>query len=138
MSNSEYNKKLQPNAYKLRNEMTKAEACLWKYVLRAGMMHGYTFRRQRPIGWYIADFTCLNLKLVIEVDGVSHSFEDTIDKDICKEEYLKNEGFTILRFKDEEVLWHIDDVRSAIENMVQYLTENPPPTPASGGHHAER
>jgi len=103
--------------------MTKAEACLWKYVLRASMMRGYMFRRQRPIGPHIIDFACLPLKLAIEVDGVSHSFDDTIDKDLRKEAYLKNEGFIVLRFKDEEILRHIDDVRSSIENMVGYLEE---------------
>ena len=45
-SNHFYNKNLQPNANRLRKEMTKAEACLWKYVLRAGKMKGYPFRRQ--------------------------------------------------------------------------------------------
>lgn len=84
-------------------------------------MHGYTFRRQRPIGWYIADYACLTLKLIIEVDGVSHYFDETIDRDLRKEEYLRAEGFTILRFKDEEILRHIDDVRNAIESMVRYL-----------------
>ena len=49
--------------------MTKAEACLWKYVLRASRMKGYGFRRQRPIMNYIADFMCKELMLVIEVDA---------------------------------------------------------------------
>jgi very-short-patch-repair endonuclease len=51
-----YNNNLQPNANRLRKEMTKAEACLWKYVLRAGKMKGFQFRRQRPVLNYIADF----------------------------------------------------------------------------------
>lgn len=64
-----YNKSLQPFANKLRKEMTKAEVCLWKYVLRAGQMNGYKFRRQRPVLNYIADFMCKELRLIIEVDG---------------------------------------------------------------------
>ena len=67
-----YNKRLQPFASKLRKEMTKAEACLWKYALRAGQMKGYQFRRQRPVLNYIADFMCKELRLVIEVDGITH------------------------------------------------------------------
>jgi very-short-patch-repair endonuclease len=63
-----YNKNLQPFANKLRKTMTKAEACLWKYVLRAGIMKGYQFRRQRPVLTFIADFMCKELMLVIEVD----------------------------------------------------------------------
>ena len=66
-----YNKCLQPFANKLRKEMTKSEACLWKYVLRARQMKGYQFRRQRPVLDFIADFMCKELRLVIEVDGTS-------------------------------------------------------------------
>ena len=68
-SNQNYNKELQPYAHKLRYSMTKAEACLWKYALRAKMMRGYTFNRQRPVGNYIVDFVCKELLLAIEVDG---------------------------------------------------------------------
>jgi hypothetical protein len=57
-SNNNYNKNLQPYANRLRKEMTKAEACLWKYVLRAGKMKGFQFSRQRPVLKYIADFMC--------------------------------------------------------------------------------
>ena len=58
-NNYAYNKILQPFANKLRKEMTKAEACLWKYALRASQMKGYQFRRQRPVLRYIADFLCI-------------------------------------------------------------------------------
>ncbi len=79
--NYNYNKKLQPYANRLRKTMTKAEACLWKYVLKARQLRGYQFRRQRPVLWYIADFMCKKLMLVIEVDGLSHTWEETIRKD---------------------------------------------------------
>lgn len=68
-SNHLYNKNLQPFANRQRNEMTKAEACLWKYVLRASKLKGYGFRRQRPVLHYIADFMCKPLMLIIEVDA---------------------------------------------------------------------
>jgi very-short-patch-repair endonuclease len=80
-SNHYYNKNLQPNANRLRKEMTKAEACLWKYVLRAGKMKGFQFRRQRPVLNYIADFMCKELMLVIEVDGITHQWEEVIKND---------------------------------------------------------
>jgi very-short-patch-repair endonuclease len=67
-----YNIRLQPFAIKLRKDKTKAEACLWKYVLRAGQMKGYQFRRQRPVVDFIADFMCKELRLIIEVDGITH------------------------------------------------------------------
>lgn len=65
-----YNPLLKQNARKLRNEGTKSEACLWKYVLRAGNLNGFKFRRQRPVLNYIADFMCPELMLIIEVDGM--------------------------------------------------------------------
>jgi very-short-patch-repair endonuclease len=71
MNNNNYNKNLQPFANKLRHNMTKTEACLWNYTLRASYL-GVPFRRERSIGRFIADFVCLSLKLVIEVDGVTH------------------------------------------------------------------
>lgn len=109
-----YNKTLRAFARSNRNKATKAEACLWKYVLRAGMMKGYTFRRQRPVLRYIADFMCKELMLVIEVDGFSHHFEETIRKDKKKQHDLEEAGFTVLRFADEEVLHNIENVRRAI------------------------
>ena len=84
-NNYAYNKHLQPNANALRKNMTKAEACLWKYVLRARGMKGYQFRRQRPVLYYIADFMCKELMLVIEVDGITHQFEETQYKDFIKQ-----------------------------------------------------
>jgi len=89
MNNQNYNKNLRSKAHSLRHSMTKAEACLWKYALRAGMMKGYVFNRQRPIGNYIADFVCKELMLVIEVDGYSHQHEEIQTKDKLKEDYLK-------------------------------------------------
>ncbi|MFN8288204.1 MAG: endonuclease domain-containing protein [Chitinophagales bacterium] len=118
-SNNNYNKQLKPYAGKLRKEMTKAEACLWKYVLRAGLMKGYTFRRQRPILNFIADFVCLDLKMVIEVDGLTHNFEEVIEKDKRKELALQEAGFTVLRFTDAEVLNQIESVRNTIANWIE-------------------
>jgi very-short-patch-repair endonuclease len=118
-NNYSYNKRLQPNANKLRKEMTKAEACLWKYVLRAGMMKGYTFRTQRPVLRFIADLMCKELMLVIEVDGITHSYDEVIEKDAVKQEALEKAGFTVMRFTDDEVLHHIDQVRQRIEYWIE-------------------
>ena len=60
--------------------MTKAEACLWKYVLKARQLKGFQFRRQRPVLNYIADFMCKELMLIIEVDGITHHDEEAIKK----------------------------------------------------------
>jgi very-short-patch-repair endonuclease len=117
--NHSYNKNLQPFANKLRKEMTKAEACLWKYVLKASHLKGYQFRRQRPVLNYIADFLCLELLLVIEVDGITHHWEETVVKDQKKQTDLEAAGFTVLRFTDEEVLNNIHSVRALLENWIE-------------------
>ena len=117
--NHNYNKNLQPFANKLRKEMTKAEACLWKYILKAGQLKGYQFRRQRSILKYIADFVCLELMLIIEVDGITHEWEETIVKDKKKQEDLETEGYTVLRFKDEEVLNDLNAVHALLEEWIQ-------------------
>src|SRR5947199_353987 len=80
-NNLAYNADLQPFAYSLRQTLTKAEACLWKYALRAGQMKGYIFRRQRPVLQYIADFMCQPLMLIIEVDGGIHKDDLVAAKD---------------------------------------------------------
>lgn len=108
-----YNKKLQPYASKNRKQMTKAEACLWKYVLKAKMT-GYTFNRQRPVLNYIADFMCKEKKLIIEVDGITHTFEEVIKNDRIRQMNLENAGFKVIRFKDNEVLNQIESVRRTI------------------------
>jgi len=128
--NHSYNKILQPYANRLRKEMTKAEACLWKYVLKAKKLRGCQFRRQRPVLNYIADFMCLELMLIIEVDGITHNLEDTIKKDEIRQKKLEAAGFTVLRFSDEEVLNRIQFVQEYLEDWIEKKTNqihNPPP-----------
>ena len=114
-----YNKSLQPYANRLRKEMTKAEACLWKYVLRAGQLKGFSFRRQRPVLNYIADFLCKELKLIIGVDGITHQWEDAIKKDEIRQKALESAGFTVVRFSDEEVLNNIQAVFNHLEDWIE-------------------
>ncbi len=109
--------------------MTKAEACLWKYALRAGMRKGYGFRRQRPVLEFIADFMCLELKLVIEVDGITHTWGETVEKDKRKEDRLKEGGFHILRFDDDEILKNISRVVEAIDLKIEEIERNAPSPP---------
>lgn len=118
-SNHAYNKNLQPYANRLRKEMTKSEACLWKYVLKAKQLRGYQFRRQRPLGNYIADFVCMELMLIIEVDGLTHHWDETILKDKKKQTDLEAMGFTVLRFTDDEVLNNIKIVHDYLENWIE-------------------
>lgn len=119
MRNKHYNPRLRQNAYELRNEMTKAEACLWKYALRAKMMKGYSFRRQRPVLNYIADFMCKELDLIIEVDGPSHNMGNNAEKDALRQSELESVGFTVLRISNASVLKDMQGVRAAIENWIE-------------------
>jgi len=123
-----YNKKLKGLAKANRKTMTKAEACLWKYVLKASQMKGYPFRRQRPVLNYIADFMCKELKLIIEVDGITHDYYSIQTNDRVRQKDLESAGFTVLRFEDDKVLTSIDMVRLTIEDWIeQYERCLPPP-----------
>lgn len=124
-SNHFYNKNLQPFANRLRNEGTKAEACLWKYVLRASKLKGYAFRRQRPVLNYIADFMCKELMLIIEVDGSIHDLEEVRKNDNERQQALEQAGFTVLRFTNNEVLTNIQWVQSYLEEWIEKKTSSP-------------
>ena len=113
-----YNKNLTFLARELRANMTKAEACLWKYVLKSRKMLGYQFNRQRPVLNYIADFMCKDLKLIIEVDGITHNWEKTYRKDLIKQRDLESAGFTVHRFTDGEIL---NDIGSVIYRIEQFI-----------------
>jgi very-short-patch-repair endonuclease len=133
-NNYAYDKKLQPLANKLRKEMTKAEASLWKYSLRAGQMKGYQFRRQRPVLRYIADFLCMELKLVIEVDGITHQCDEIVVKDKRKTGDLECAGFKVIRFTDEEVLKNMNGVIERIRRLMEEREmSSPPPAPPPAG-----
>jgi len=133
-----YNKKLQPLAKALRKRMTKSECCLWKYALKARKMRGYSFRRQRPVAGYIADFMCKDLKLIIELDGITHNSDGQVLKDIQKTDELEKLGFTVLRFADAQVLndMHtvINHVEAAILKLERAHPLNPPPAGESRRH----
>ena len=128
-NNYHYNKNLQARANKLRKNMTKGEACLWKYVLKNRSMKGYPFRRQRPVLNYIADFMCTDLLLIIGVDGITHFEEKALIKDKKREAALIKVGFTVLRFSNWEVLHRIADVAVLIGEWTEENAILPPPTP---------
>ncbi len=88
------------------------------------MRKGYGFRRQRPVLEFIADFMCLELKLVIEVDGITHTWGDTVEKDVRKDDRLREAGFHILRFNDDEILKNINWVVEAIDLKIEEIERN--------------
>ena len=117
-----YKKHLKVFAKELRNNSTKSEIKLWKY-LKGKQMMGYDFHRQRSIDEYIADFFCHNLKLVIELDGFTHRFEEVTQRDVKKENKLSEFGITVLRFSDDQVINDIYNVLKVIENYIIGLKE---------------
>ncbi len=114
-----YNPKLKELARKLRNDSTKSEIKLW-LELKGKQVYGYDFHRQKPLLNYIVDFYCYELELVIELDGYSHQFEETVIKDELKEAGLRTHGLTILRFDDVEVM---NDMPNVLRTIEQYILE---------------
>ena len=119
-----YNKNLTATARKLRSNMTKAEACLWKYVLQGRKLNGYQFRRQRPVLNYIVDFMSKELRLIVEVDGITHTYEEVTLNDEKRQEVLESAGFKFLRFTDEGVLTDINGVRRRLEDWIEENEKN--------------
>ena len=89
-------------------------------------MMGFPFLRQRPIDNYIADFFCKELKLIIETDGISHSWEGAAERDQRRTDRLAALGYTVLRFDDEDVMKNIDYVRETIEQWIRVQSSPSP------------
>jgi cyclase len=106
----------------LRRNMTDAEKLLWNH-LKAGVK-GLKFRRQHPIGIYIADFYCHKLKLIIEVDGSIHDVQEVRENDGKRESDLKEWGNTIIRFSNDRVFKNLDSVLDEINKTVENLNNS--------------
>ena len=129
-----YNKNLKNFARENRKDMTKAEACIWKYLLSGKQMMGFSFRRQRPVLNYIADFLCKELMLIIEVDGLTHQWENIPAKDNLRTQELTKIGFNIIRFNDDEVLNDLSNVNQTICFYIEeYLSKSTPFIPPPAG-----
>jgi very-short-patch-repair endonuclease len=98
---------------KLRKTQTEAEELLWKR-LRRKRLKGLKFRRQHPLGRYIADFYCPEARLVIELDGDVHELEDQNEYDGLRREIIEVHGIRVLRIKNEEVERTIEKVLQRI------------------------
>jgi very-short-patch-repair endonuclease len=122
----QYNKNLKQTARKLRKEPTQSEKKLWNQALRNRQMMGYRFLRQRSILNYIVDFFSKELKLIIEVDGLSHDDEKAWQNDLKRQKELEANGFTVLRFRGNEVMEDLEDVKRRIAGRIEnFEDENP-------------
>jgi very-short-patch-repair endonuclease len=103
----------------LRRNLTSAEASLWN-LLKAKQVFGHKFRRQHSIGKYIVDFCCPKQMLIIELDGNIHGEYIQIEKDELRDNYLKDLGFTVLRFENKFVF---QDPEFVINEIKKCLSE---------------
>jgi len=106
--------KMKGIAQELRKNSTDTEKYLWKY-LRGKQLEGFKFRRQHPFGRYIVDFINLERKIIIEVDG-GQRLENKKDK--LRNKWLKEQGYEVLRFWDNEVLTNIESVLEVIRGKL--------------------
>ena len=123
-------------ARRSRSAPTDAEVALW-ILLKDRRLHGFKFRRQAPIGPYVADFTCHALKLVIEADGGIHRLTEARDAD--RDAWLAEAGYTVLRFDNSAILHNPNLVFDAVRQYVEGRRRHPssvslrePPFPSRG------
>ena len=112
---------LTPVARKLRKDPTKAERYLWHILRSKGT--GVKFRRQAIIGSYIVDFVCFEKKLIIEIDGGQHNQSKADSK---RDEWLRGQGFNVIRFWNNEVIGNLEGVFQKIDECLGYPLPNPP------------
>ncbi|WP_438752505.1 endonuclease domain-containing protein [Pararhizobium sp. O133] len=125
MPHSNIEQKTRTRAKELRRELTKAEAAMWS-MLRDLRPRGARFRRETPIGPYIADFAWLSARVVVEVDGDSHETLHGKRHDAQRDRFLQSQGFTILRFDNAQVMDGPDHVFLTIEQAVMPFLEIEP------------
>jgi very-short-patch-repair endonuclease len=124
-----YNKNLKEFTRDLRSHSTLSEILLWQ-KLRASQCRGYAFNRQKLLGNYIVDFYCRKMNLVIEVDGNSHFFEESVVEDLERQKVIERMGVHFLRFSDLEVKRSLPSVLVEIgyfiDDFEEKITKNPP------------
>lgn len=123
------------NARSLRKNMTDAEQFLWSIIRKEQL--GVKFRKQHPVGKYIADFCCLEAKLIIEIDGGQHADDSARRNDATRTAFLEAQGFRVLRFWNNDVLDNPEGVLTTINDALHNKNDdehgplrphpNPPP-----------
>ncbi len=108
----------------LRSHMTESENRLWRH-LRAHRLNGQKFRRQQPIGPYVVDFVHFGSRLIVEADGGQHN---DAPHDKQRDNWLRQQGFTVLRFWNHEIIGNLEGVLATIMKAV---TNPPSPQPLS-------
>ncbi len=115
---------------------------MWR-ALRGKALEGFRFRRQAPIAGYVADFACHDAKLIVEIDGATHSTEEELAHDARRQASLEAAGYAVLRFYNVDVYEHLDSVVDAVvarlkelrpraEIVDDFSTPHPNPPPQGG------
>jgi len=102
---------LRVNARRMRHDPTDAERKFWSRV-RGRALGGYKFKRQYPIGRFIVDFVCLEHRLIVELDGGQHAQREGYDRE--RTEFLRAEGFRVMRFWNDEFLKYPDEMMEGV------------------------
>jgi len=121
----QYRDHLTPRARDLRQTPTRAEKIIWQF-LRRKRIGSLKWRRQQPVGSFIVDFYCPELKLVIELDGASHA--DKGQQDTVRQSYLEEQGLTVLRFLNGHVYQRKEDVFNTIRHVCISMAGQSPDT----------
>ena len=115
-------------ARNLRREQTKAESVFWNAV-RNRQFYDLKWRRQVPVGRYIADFLCESKKLIIELDGGQHATDDARRYDKKRSQILQQYGYHVIRFWNDEILNNLNGILDSLANELGILSS---PHPAAG------
>jgi very-short-patch-repair endonuclease len=117
-----YNKNLTVLARENRSNPTKAENKIWQEVLRMRQFAQYKFLRQKPIGGYIVDFYCSELRLVIEIDGDGHA--ETVEYDAERTKLLNSLGLLVIRYTNDDVLRNIEGVYDDLGKVIVCIIQS--------------
>src|SRR5205823_11332387 len=139
MPHAAVSKQQRGRARELRRRMTRAETLLWRYI-KAHRIEQLGFRRQVPIGNYVADFVCHSARLVIELDGESHDFESRRKIDHRRDAWFEFQGYAVLRFTNDQVLRELEGVVHLIRETACARCTEPPSLslPHKGGGNSSK
>jgi very-short-patch-repair endonuclease len=119
--------------------MTRAETLLWRYI-KAHRIEGLGFRRQAPLGKYIADFVCHAARIIVELDGESHDFQSRRKIDGRRDALFESQGYAVLRFTNDQVLRELEGVVHVIRETACARCTEPPSLslPRKGGGNSSK
>ena len=132
MPHNEVRNVLRTRAKQLRRAMTRPETMLWRH-LKAHRLAALGFRRQSPMGNYIADFVAHSCRLVVELDGESNDFEQRLRYDRRRDQWFAARGYRVLRFTNDDVTKNLEGVVLAIAQAAEHAAPRSLTLPRKGG-----